>query len=61
VIHNAITKRLTGFGGYLKCTDCGATRPLGDIATKLANGWPKQCGYTMRWITAKQAKRGKEE
>lgn len=45
---------LNGLGGHLECTVCGHRRPLGNIGRKLANGWPKCCGYTMRWITARQ-------
>ncbi len=45
---------LAGFGGILRCESCGNTQELGDIAVKLAHGWPKCCGYTMRWWTRRQ-------
>lgn len=52
--HQNIGKELYHFGGILKCNKCGKERSLGSIENKLANGWPKCCGYTMRWITARQ-------
>jgi hypothetical protein len=55
-IHEAIAKDLTEFGGHLECTVCGHTQTLGNVSTKLSNGWPKHCGYTMTWITARQEK-----
>lgn len=53
-IHENIAAELNNFGGHLECTICGTTKPLGSIATKLATGWPKHCGYTMTWKTARQ-------
>ncbi len=53
-IAERIGKELQGFGGVLRCTVCEREKPLGDVSEKLATGWPKCCGYTMRWITASQ-------
>lgn len=50
----AIAADLEPFGGILRCTTCGTKRPLGDVAVKLAHGWPKCCGYTMRWVTQRE-------
>ena len=54
VVHEGVEKELQSFGGYLMCTRCGKKSPLGDVGYKLKNGWPKCCGYTMRWVTAKE-------
>jgi hypothetical protein len=51
---DSIARDLPRFGGILRCTTCSAELPLGDIAFKLARGWPKCCGYTMRWVTQRQ-------
>lgn len=53
-IHDKIGADLQGFGGILRCMTCGHEQPLGSVGNKLANGWPKCCGYTMRWVTARQ-------
>lgn len=53
-IHIKIADELVGFGGHLECMECGYTEGLGAVGSHLANGWPKHCGYTMRWITASQ-------
>lgn len=53
-IQNKIGDTLQSFGGYLECTECGHKKPLGNAGNKLANGWPKCCGYTMRWFTQKE-------
>lgn len=47
-------KNLESFGGHLECTVCGHKKPLGRTSVYLAQGWPKHCGYTMTWITARQ-------
>lgn len=57
-IHKVIENGLSGFGGLLRCTVCGHEQQLGDIGAKLAGGWPKCCGYTMRWWTARQLVEG---
>lgn len=49
----AITADLTVFGGILRCADCGAEQPVGDIAAHVAGGWPKCHGQTMTWVTRK--------
>jgi hypothetical protein len=54
----AIANDLQGFGGFLRCETCGDARPLGDVGAKLTNGWPKHCGYTMRWWTQRQIDAG---
>lgn len=36
---------------HLECTTCGHRRKVGDVASKLRNGWPSCCGYTMRLYT----------
>lgn len=54
----AIGNELQGFGGFLRCETCGTKRPLGNVGAKLANGWPKHCGYTMRWWTRRQVDAG---
>lgn len=50
-IQKKIGDNLKSFGGHLQCRECGIKQPLGDIGHKMAHGWPKCCGYTMRWIT----------
>lgn len=47
---------LSGFGGFLRCEVCGRERSLGeaDVSRYLGSGWPRHCGYTMRWWTARQ-------
>jgi hypothetical protein len=57
-IHDKIATDLGGFGGVLRCETCRRTSPLGSIGHKLANGWPKCCGYTMRWWTQRQIDAG---
>lgn len=42
------------FGGHLECKKCGKIKSLGSIAEKLIRGWPKCCGETMTWYTARQ-------
>lgn len=53
-VHTKIGEELKGFGGILRCESCGLKRPLGNIGIKLQNGWPKCCGYTMRWVTDRE-------
>lgn len=53
-LHVKIADDLADFGGLLLCTVCGREQPLGDVAGNLREGWPKCCGYTMRWVTARQ-------
>lgn len=51
---------LSAFGGYLRCEECGHTAPLGDPDARVFGGvgWPKHCGYTMRWWTQRQINDG---
>lgn len=49
-----LNKQLESMGGYLECQTCGAKQGLGNVGEKLLRGWPKCCGYTMRWITARE-------
>jgi hypothetical protein len=56
-IHTAIAADLAGFGGILRCTgECGRTEELdaAKIERYLRHGWPKCCGYTMRWVTQRE-------
>jgi hypothetical protein len=53
-IHDVIGSELQEFGGLLRCTKCDRERTLGSVSHRLANGWPKCCGYTMRWMTQRQ-------
>jgi len=50
----AVAEDLQGFGGHLECGVCGLTQSLESIGYFLMAGWPKHCGYTMTWVTAKQ-------
>lgn len=55
----AVGGALAGFGGILRCEVCGEVRPLGDPGARVAGGgWPKHCGYTMRWWTQRQIDAG---
>lgn len=47
-IHQKIADNLPA-GGYLECQQCGSRGEVGSVADRLKNGWPKCCGYTMRW------------
>jgi hypothetical protein len=54
-----MTAALNGRGGFLRCETCGASAALGDPAARvLGGGWPKHCGYTMRWWTQRQIDAG---
>ena len=56
-MHDKIAGHLTDFGGILRCENCGKACPIGgkeQIAYRLANGWPKCCEHTMRWVTDKE-------
>ena len=54
-LHTALAADLEPFGGILRCTDgCGREQSLGNIASHLGGGWPKCCGYTMRWVTQRE-------
>jgi hypothetical protein len=51
-----IAASLAGFGGILRCETCRHVRPVSDGSTR--TGWPKCCGYTMRWWTQRQIDAG---
>lgn len=53
-IHTAIAKDLSKLGGLLRCNTCEFEQPLGNVGEKLSMGWPKHCGYTMTWVTARE-------
>lgn len=57
-VGGAIAENLQGFGGILRCETCGHKKLLGNVGNKLTNGWPKHCGYTMRWWTQRQIDAG---
>lgn len=58
-LSEAMSGALSGYGGYLRCEECGRKRMLGDPAHRvLTAGWPKCCGYTMRWWTQRQIDAG---
>ena len=44
------------YGGELRCEKCGIKiKPLkNDIVTFLQSGWPRHCGETMRYVSAKE-------
>lgn len=50
----AIGADLTVFGGILRCSACSGEQPLGEVGDRIAYGWPKCCGLTMTWVTAKE-------
>jgi hypothetical protein len=54
----AISAATQGFGGFLRCEMCGRRRNLGNIARHYRHGWPRCCGYTMRWWTQRQIDAG---
>jgi hypothetical protein len=50
---------LAGFGGYLRCETCGRSADVGNAGERVTStGWPKCCGYTMRWWTQRQIEAG---
>lgn len=57
-IGEAIAPDLRAFGGILRCETCSRMKALGDVGAHLDNGWPKCCGYTMRWWTQRQIDSG---
>lgn len=56
-----MSAKMDVFGGMLHCDQCGKERTMqeGDAGYYLFNGWPKCCGYTMRWITANEIEQGR--
>lgn len=59
-VHDAIGDALTPLGGYLRCETCRDGHPMapGEAGRYTAAGWPKCCGYTMRWWTRRQIDAG---
>ncbi len=55
-----LANKLKSFGGKLVCETCGAEKPLGNIGNRLSGGWPKCCGYTMRWVTDNELRKENE-
>lgn len=53
-VMDSIAAELQVFGGLLRCTKCGLELPLGEVGPRLRHGWPRHCGYTMRWVTQRQ-------
>jgi hypothetical protein len=47
---------VTDHAGVLRCLTCGREEPVDGRYFSI--GWPKCCGYTMRWITASQLAAG---
>ena len=54
---------LESFGGHLECMTCHRIELLGNVTERTFGvlGWPKCCGYTMRWITARQEREAGHE
>lgn len=60
-MHEKIGADVVGqFGGYLRCEECRHREPLDGRAAGayLRGGWPRHCGYTMRWWTQRQIDAG---
>ena len=57
-LHQRLARDLVPHGGYLRCETCGRKADLGDVEVSLTLGWPKCCGYTMRWWTKRQIDAG---
>lgn len=57
-VADSIGADLQHFGGLLRCERCGWKQPLGVVGERLKLGWPKHCGYTMRWWTRRQIDAG---
>lgn len=55
-----IAESVEGFGGLLRCETCGREQSMceGDAGSYLFRGWPRCCGYTMRWWTQRQLDMG---
>ena len=59
-LHGAIGAALDPFGGILRCETCRTSHAMqpGDAGRYTAKGWPRCCGYTMRWWTQRQIDAG---
>lgn len=60
-IHDQIADEIQPLGGFLRCESCGYSQELGSVSHCLATGWPRCCGYTMRWWTQRQINAGEVE
>jgi hypothetical protein len=58
--HERTGNEMASFGGFLRCETCRRTEGLDGQATGvyLKRGWPRCCGYTMRWWTQRQVDAG---
>jgi hypothetical protein len=57
-LHDNMGTDLVNLGGYLICAPgCGERQSITakQISRYLRKGWPKHCGHTMQWVTARQA------
>lgn len=47
-------------GGFLRCETCRWVEPVKPSGggSYFGTGWPKCCGHTMRWWTARQVAAG---
>lgn len=46
-------------GGFLRCETCHHVEPTKPASGSYFQlGWPRCCGYTMRWWTARQVRAG---
>ena len=57
-IHDIVAAEIEPFGGFLRCETCRRVEALGETANHLRAGWPRCCGYTMRWWTQRQIAAG---
>lgn len=55
-----LSSELDKAGGFLRCEECGRLKALKshDASFYVVKGWPKHCGYTMRWWTQRQIDAG---
>jgi hypothetical protein len=53
-----VASSIVPLGGFLRCTVCGRDEPLDHVGHHLDTGWPRCCGYTMRWWTQRQIDAG---
>jgi len=53
---DASATSLGGFGGFLRCEKCYRQKLMAPGASGgyISRGWPRCCGYTMRWWTQQQ-------
>lgn len=53
-VHDTLGAELDAMGGVLRCDRCGTEEPMKGAGAYLRSGWPRCCGYTMTWVTARQ-------